>query len=282
MVRNSLGIQLGEDPAAAEMRFYWRTSDGKPRAFFDSSSEEWLWPGHGARLDGVLLLLFMRVRPRGIEGMWNFEPFATAAILVENPDDSPPAWRLRFLDVPDEGRRTLLSAGVLVDDGWLYFFGVSEPEHRAHVARVAVADGQRGRLGGMEWWCGERGWLATGTAGCVPEVLFTGAQSEFTVHRDEVRGRFVLVQTEGFGASPISVRFAARPEGPWSEPAVVYRPPEAGRRDVLIYQGKAHAQLGQRGELIVTYCTNSTDFATLVSDPGLYYPRFVRLRFDRP
>ena len=56
-------------------------------------------------------------------------------------------------------------------------------------------------------------------------------------------------------------------------------------KGTLVYSAKAHAALcddDNKGDLVVTYCTNSTDLAGLVNDHTLYYPRFVRVFLVQP
>lgn len=86
-----------------------------------------------------------------------------------------------------------------------------------------------------------------------------------------------MVSVDGFGATNVVVRTASAPEGPWSEPRVLYRPPESDRSGVLVYSAKAHPHLSG-GAPLITYCSNHEDFATLTSDMSLYFPRFIRPR----
>ncbi len=51
------------------------------------------------------------------------------------------------------------------------------------------------------------------------------------------------------------------------------------RRDAITYAAKGHPELAG-ADLVVTYASNAHDFATLVADMSLYYPRFVRLTFE--
>ena len=103
------------------------------------------------------------------------------------------------------------------------------------------------------------------------------AGPECSVHFDGSLGRFVHVRSDGFGQSTVAVSFAQRLEGPWSAPRVVYRPPEDGRPNALVYAAKGHAEL-VGANLVVTYATNTfAGFQSLVNDPSVYYPRFVRL-----
>ena len=46
----------------------------------------------------------------------------------------------------------------------------------------------------------------------------------------------------------------------------------------FVYAGKAHPEL-TGAPLVATYASNAFDFATVVADMSLYYPRFVRLSF---
>jgi hypothetical protein len=46
----------------------------------------------------------------------------------------------------------------------------------------------------------------------------------------------------------------------------------------MIYAAKAHPHL-KGPDLVLTYATNSFDFAKLVASDKLYYPRFLRASF---
>lgn len=106
--------------------------------------------------------------------------------------------------------------------------------------------------------------------------MFENGQSDLTVHFDETTQRFVEVQTVGFGPADVAMRAAPELTGPWTAPRMVYRPPEYNRPNVMIYSAKAHPQL-TGGDVVVTYATNTFQFAELLTDSLIYYPRFVRL-----
>jgi hypothetical protein len=101
------------------------------------------------------------------------------------------------------------------------------------------------------------------------------AQTEFSVHRAP-DGLLWLVSVDGFGGSNVTVRIAERPEGPWSPPRVLFRPKVSEREGILVYSAKAHPEL-VGGDVVITYCTNHLDFATMAGDTGLYFPRFARI-----
>ncbi len=270
MVRNTIAIQEGEDPSNARMSFAWGQEGGKPDAFFTAPDGEWYWPGHGVRLGDRLLLFMFRVRRA--EGGLGFEPFGWTAFLIENPDDTPETWRRRMLEVDGEGP-ILCSGGILSWQDHVYAYCPDEPRHRIFLSRWTKEAALAGDLSGPEWWTGG-GWGGKDRA--VPVIK--DGQSEMSVHYEPALGTFLEVQTDGFGAADIVLRSAPRPEGRWSEPVKVYHPPESDRKGAMVYSAKACLQQLSGGDLLLVYSSNSSDFAELLRDESLYYPRFVRLR----
>jgi hypothetical protein len=279
MVRNSLAIQHGYDPARATLRFYWGGEAGEPASFFPDGDDLWYWPGAGVRLDSTLLLFLMKVRPSD-EGL-GFEVSGWTAALVSNPGDEPDRWDVRWLDTPANPLGVVVgSASVLRHRDHLYAYGTVEPPrgvHLVHLVRWPLARAAAGDLSAPEWWAGETaGWVRDAPPGAELPPVFSGAQTEFTVHPHAGSRGFLQVQTSGFGAAELSFRWSPRLTGPWPAPRRFFRPPEADRPDAFIYQGKAHPHL-RGAPLVLTYTVNTTaGLGTLVSDTSLYYPRFLR------
>lgn len=279
MVSNTVGIQQGYDPSRATIRFVWRTlADGAPGAFFPDSGDLRYWPGHGVRLGDRLVLFLMAVEPR--TGGLGFEVADWDAVLVSNPDEDPAAWEVTWLDSPPNRLQVIVgSGGVLRDSGHLYAFGAQEPaaQHDVYLVRWREDEVLLGRLDGMEWWGGnEEGWVPNREQGSGAEPVFGDGQTEFTVHYDPRSQAFVEVQTAGFGPAAVVRRTAPRLTGPWSAPDTAFVPAQIQFPRIMIYQGKAHPWLQGAG-LVVTYSTNSFEFADHLTQPWLYYPRFVRL-----
>jgi hypothetical protein len=276
MVRNSVAIQQGADPAGASIVFSWGTEgDDGPADFWPRDGNEWYWPGHGIRLADRLVVFL--VREQAVDTGLGFQAAGWDAVLIDNPDDAPAQWRVRRLRSPPGPANLIVSGGVMRDGPYVYALASNEPADGLPVflVRWPAAALERGELSSARWWGGpRRGW--TDDPSVFPAALFHGGQTELSLHRDPVTGGFLVVQTTGFGAAELAVRHAQAPEGPWSEPRVVYRPPEFDRPDIMIYAGKAHPGLWG-GDLVLTYATNSFELADHLADPDLYYPRFVRL-----
>jgi hypothetical protein len=279
MVTNTLAVQTGRDPSSARMTFHWRTSgDGTPEAMFPPRGGEWLWFGSGARVQDRLLL-FMARTVRRAPGSFGFDFTGWTAFLVENPDAEPPAWRVRELETPTNPLGVLVGfAATYIWEGHLYALGSQNPvkSHPVFAVRWPLEAARLGHLMQPEWWAGSwDGWVADSTH-TQRRPLFENGHTELTVHYDGVSRAFVATHTTGFGSADVVLRAAPRLEGPWSAPRAVYRPPEHGRHGISIYAGKAHPQLSG-ADLVLTYVTNSFMPESLLTDDGIYYPRFIRL-----
>lgn len=278
MVSNTVAVQHGYDPRTAAIRFYWGLApNGDPGAFFPDTGSVRYWPGNGVRVRSGLLLFLMAVRSSDT-GL-GFEVSDWEAVLVANPEADPPDWQMRWLSTPPNGRGVIVgSGGTLVHDGFVYAFGSREPggSHDVYLVRWTETDASGGHLDAVQWWAGDdTGWTPD-PEGENARPVFTGGQTEFTVHRDGRQDLFVEFQTDGFGAAVLVRRTAPRLTGPWSAPDTVFHPAQAAYPNILIYQGKAHPHLSGPG-LVLTYCTNSLAFEDHLTTPWLYYPRFVVL-----
>jgi len=274
MVKNTIGIQEGVDPAAATMAFHWGDQGPEPGPFFTGAGEAWLWPGPGMRVGERVLLTFMQIIRTG-EGSFGFECVGSEARFLENPDAAPGDWTFTPAALPPAPAGVKFGTGAFFQDGGaLYAYVVVEPgTHDVYLARWAVADLAARDLSKVTWRTGD-GWSSDPAHAA---VIVEDVQTEFSVSRgpDE---RLWMVAVRGFGKADIVVRTAAAPAGPWSKPAVLYHPPESARKgDVLVYSAKAYVHDPAQG-FALTYCTNHLDFWTMVGDMRLYFPRFVRLR----
>lgn len=278
MVNNTIAIQVGSDPSRATIAFHWGHSPaGRPQPFFVPPDGQRLWPSHGIRLGASLLLFFMTAFPS--QGGLGFEVKEWRALLVRNPDANPPAWQMEWLPGPPVRSQIILgTGGVLTEGEYVYAFSAQEPraQHAVFLARWRRADAAGGNLRALEWWDGDAGWRADSLIVGCPTPLFDNAQTEFSVHFDPPTGRYIQVQSYGFGAAVVATRTAPAITGPWLVGDTVYVPPEVTRPGVMIYAAKAHPEL-QGGDLVLTYATNAP-FADQVRDTTVYYPRFVRLR----
>ena len=228
--RNSIGLQIGSNPARTRMTFYWRTTrKGNPASFFPDERDVWFWPGDGERLgsDGPLLIFLMRIRqdPTGQPG-WDFKADGWEAVRIANADEEPDAWRVEHIPSPPNPWGIVVgSASVLAHEGWLYAFSTREPPpHDVHLVRWPLAAAIAGDLSAPEWWAGRsRGFVVQTELAGPPAPLFEDGQTEFTVH--EAAGEFApcrrsasarprsvcAPRRHSAGLGPMSERPGARP-----------------------------------------------------------------------
>jgi hypothetical protein len=278
MVSNTLAIQRGYDPSTASIKFFWNQKQNKTNAYFPDNDTVLYWPGHGIRVGDRLLLFLMGVHSSDKEP--GFEVKDWASLMINNPDDDPDKWEIESLEAKSNNLQIIVgSGGVLQWENFVYAFSAQELEskHDIYLVRWPVKNILDGELDLMQWWAGDQqGWTdQPGDIVCAVPV-FTKGQTEFTVHYDEKESAFVEIQTIGFGPAIIVRRTATSLTGPWSDPETIFSPAQNQFSNIMIYQGKAHPYL--LGAIpVVTYCTNSFEFADHLRENWLYYPRFVRI-----
>jgi len=107
--------------------------------------------------------------------------------------------------------------------------------------------------------------------------LFAGT-TEYSVHWDASIEKYVQVQSLGFGPASMGVRLANRPEGPWTDLRIFFKPDYRGIESPMMYSAKAHPELNNTGGVFVTFNVNSGDFGYLVKDQSIYFPKFLTLK----
>jgi hypothetical protein len=270
-LRNSVAVQTGRDPSSALMEFYWGVdASGSPQSFLAQQGTDWFWPSGGARLGSAILLFWSRVqRSSGGSG---FTQYAWRAFLVANPDDPPTAWSFTDATPPADNKDVAFFGAVMADGAFIYGFGeLSRGIHDLVVARWPVASAASGDLSSPDWWCG--GSWATD---CTPSIVVHQGAPELSVQPDGTLAPYVMIQSEGYGASTLALRTAPAPEGPWSEATSFFRPPESVSEGAFVYAGKAHPELSG-APIVATYVP--TNFGPTPESGDLYRPHFVRIGY---
>jgi hypothetical protein len=286
LVNNSIAVQTGEFPADVLLRFYTGGVEGAPGPFFESpDGRGWLWPYHGVLTPGGLFLFLMQIERSQHPGGLGFELIGAWLGQVGNPRDPPTGWRATFSRIPHSafgalGDR-LFGSCVLKEDGYLYIYGTAEKRTgELRLKSMVVARVPEAHLADFSSWrfYAQGGWVREAERA---EALCGNVANEFSVTFLAGLNRYVAVYSPAGFSEDIVIRTAPHPYGPWTDPRVVFRCPEAARdREVFCYAAKAHPALSKSAhELIITYVTNSMDFAKIEGHAELYRPRFLRLNF---
>lgn len=279
-LRNTVSIQTGRDPETATMRFYWRHHSADPNdlgSFLpEPTAETWLWPGAGIRLDDTLVIFCGRLFNDGPPSPTSFADEGWDARIVRNPDDEPDAWILEQATLPPDGGvgDEALGEAVIVDDSptgdptKVLVYGTRGDAHAITLTRFDRAAMVAGDLSEPERM-GE---------------LFSPGAPESSVLHDTSRGRdrWVWIASGGYGSTNIVWRVAPHPEGPWSDPTDLWRPPESFYEGAFTYAGKAHPELATgdgayAGSIAVTYVPSGFDDFPEALNGIYYFPLFARV-----
>ena len=283
MVNNSLG--LSRPGKEGSLRFYFgKEQNKKPTSFFTpADGGGWFWPLSAIRLGKKLNLFFVQVEKADAKGVFAFRPIGTWLIVIDNPDDEPQSWRIRQHKLPfarfEPKHERSWGSAVVADKDFLYVYGYIAAGNGLDRRRLTVGRVPHGKVEDLSAWqfCSKTGWSdkATDAIGAA-----RGLATEFSVSRLG-DGRFVLVCTENGLGDRIVGRFAKEPQGPWSEPVLLYRCPEMAKdKGIFTYAAKAHSWASP-DTLLVSYCTNTWDFGRLFRDETVYRPRFVWVKLPR-
>jgi len=273
-IRNSAAIQYGLDPSKAPIEFFWGVrDDGTPASFVPEDGADWFWPIHGLRVGGALVLFYEREQTPSDDAS-GFESAGWRALVVDDPDDAPSAWTPRETTYPATTFDVDLGSAVMLRDGFVYVYGEKGARHDVYLARFSPDAFAAGDLSDPEWAC-ESGWQHAASA--APADVMPLAAPELSVHFEPRLGKYLSVQTEGYGAATLALRTADAPEGPWSDPQSFLRPPESNEEEAFVYAGKAHPEL-LGADLVVTYVPSSFVGRPDMEDT-LYFPHFVRVSF---
>ena len=284
MVNNTIGVQEGRGADATITYAIQKGDDGKYKAIFvppDGKGWFWLFAGHFA--DGKLHVFLPRMDKTGAGGAFGFKGIDLWLGTVSNPTDDPTKWKIAYAKVPfaDQTgeRKRSYGAAVYRDEKHVYVYGHEEAPAKLFPSRkLLVARAPVDKLADFDSWrfYSDGEWKPD-AKDATPQV--GGLGSELSVVRVAGLNRYALVYSENGLSDKIVGRFADAPEGPWSEPVLLYTCPEMKRdKKTFTYAAKAHAHLAGENELVVSYAVNSFDLAPVINNADLYWPTFVRVK----
>jgi hypothetical protein len=236
-------------------------------------SPEHYWVADGVVEGGVLRVLYNRYETTGPGGL-DFRSTGTSLAGFRLPQLTPD----ELLTIPVSSQ-VAWGAELLDDGGHTYIYCAENgawAEKHLRLARVPTG----GLRGPWEFWTGI-GWSRHEEDGA---RMLPGVGTAFSVTK--IGAEYVLVTVDtSTSFSPVVLAYtASSPTGPFGDPRVLYRAPEAGIEDkrLIVYDATAHPQLGGPGKLIVSYNVNSLDHSDNIENVRIYRPRFLEVAWPPP
>ena len=296
MVNNTVAYIQGIQPVKDSITFHYKTNaNGAPQSFFipdneNSTPEQYYWMGDGFinREMGDRLHLFAYHVSMTGPGVFDFE--VSNVSLLSIPDaEKPPFEDYQQLTTPlhiknDSLGEGDLGAGILVNtqwsgaphpDGYVYVYGCIGPAKTLVAARTKAVDFENFER--WNYWSGQR-WSEN-----IDDLsgIAQGLSNELSVTplKD---GRYLLIfQVLGI-SDKVGLSVGLSPVGPFGPIKEIWTTPEINEPPGLLpYNAKAHPNLSQPGELLISYNTITADFWNDIQENAhIYRPRFIRLKSE--
>lgn len=297
MVNNSVAFINGTHPSEKMLQIFVKRDDSdQAQTFFKpetpaSKPGEYYWMGDGFinNEDGNTLNIFGYRVVDHSEKSWDFEVKGVTLITVPGNKIKPPFEAQEqidaplFMDIPGIGKGTF-GSGVFVNTGWagapnpdgyVYVYGLLDPNKQLVVARVKPAHVKQ--FENWRFWDGN-----TWNADIQKVKSITNRVSNEISLTPLKDGRYLLVfQLDGIGEYT-AVRIADSPVGPFGPVQKIRKVPElADPPGIIPYNAKAHPVLSTKDELLISYNTITADyFKDILNYPHSYRPRFFWLKID--
>jgi hypothetical protein len=281
MIHSSIAIQkFGNEP-----QFYYPLDNkNSPQSFIKSPGPRtYYWLGDGVRT-GDGLYLFVQEIEWINDSTWGFRCSGNWLAFIQNPDAVPALWKISMHKLPfnrlANGRDVVLGCEILHTDNFIYIYGYSNRTNLTVSKNQVVARATEMNFGNSDSWEFYSNGTWTKDFDKISSI-FSGAGSEGSVSWQPFLKKLVFVYSEGIWGT-ILMRTADSPEGPWSTPMKLYQCPEIKiSPHVFCYAAKGHPELSATNELLISYAANSENLSEVLNDSRLYWPRFIRVAFER-
>lgn len=284
LVNNSIAVQDLADSAAPVRFVVHLDAKGAPDAWLrPDDCDTWFWVLAASRV-GERVYLHVTQVAKSCDGQFGFQPCGQFLGAVENSNEDPSDWRVTLHRIPfttyAPTKERTFGVCALVDKKHLYIYGTDEdpttnPRRRDLTLARAPIDAVED-FASWRFWSGARWLKSPGRAARIVE----NCGSEGSVHWIPAIRRYVMIYSPGGISAEIAARTARKPSGPWSEPATIYRCPEMDpAAGVFTYAAKAQPHLAPSdNELVIIYFANAYSLEPVIANPGLYLPKFVRMK----
>ena len=292
MINNSFAWITNANQSNEKFTLFYNLSEtGEPMNYFKPETKQtqpgdYYWFGDGFvnhQDDNSINIFGYRTFDKS-KSSWDFEIRGVTLITIPEKGAFSQARQIDLplmVNITNVGKGTF-GAGVFVNtkragakraDGYLYIYGVLDPNKQLVVARVKPESVRS--IESWRFWNG-KSW-DTEIKNCRPITDRVSNELSLTQLPD---GRYLLVfQADGLGTHT-AVRVGKTPYGPFGPLQKIWKVPELTEPPGLIpYNAKAHPVLSTKDRLLISYNTISFDYLNDIHKyPHMYRPRFFWLK----
>lgn len=291
MVNNTIAMLQSNIPDTSKIKFFWRTdSTNIPKTVFvpntpNADPGDWYWLMDGISVNGTIYVYALRLNQSS--GGMGFEVNGVA-LLKFTIDPVNFISSVQQFDTPlflkniSGGWDIVLGQAIMPmtvasgnpsPDGYIYVYGPKSYSSGKELVAARVLPQNIENFGQYQYWNGT-GW-GSSIADLAP--LTNGISQEFSVTPVK-DGKYLVVFQMG---NSVGVRMGESPVGPFGIFQKVYDCPEIQiDPDIFVYNAKAHPNLSNEEELLISYNVNSFNFASHFSNADIYRPRFIYLTIN--
>ena len=266
-IHNSVALQK----PSGEISFHHGGKEGEPRPVFDPpDGKGWFWVHDAVAQDSGKVTAMLGQFEKVGDGALDFKNVGAWLADVEMTASGPRV--SDYQKLPDFGEDVFYGACVMQEGEQLYLYGVKDKGGVKDSLLARVKKANLSDATSWEFFNGE-GWSKESSDA---QPIVNDVSYEYSVHRARA-GEYVMTSQGGFFSPRVEIRKASSPQGPWSEPAVVWSAPEQNSTDIA-YNAKAHPELSDESGLLVSYNMNSLSWERNLTNADVYRPRFIRVQ----
>jgi hypothetical protein len=291
MVRNSIGVSTCDDRGGWKVDYVIRRGgQGQPDDFFPAQHKDtWYWALDGFFYKSNLwvTLLCLRNSPKTTAAALGFETCGTDLAKVSGLETDPQRWTIEYFPLVPDGVHAYPSATAVVDGEYVYIFALLEADSRPMLLTRISLEGFDAPAEHLQYLSKNGNWKPGLTPADAKHVMKHG-NTEMTVrYHPQLKKWVAILNYPKLFSDKVIARTAPQLAGPWSEGKVIYRIPDMQKgnpgydKDTFCYAAKEHPEFGQPGSILITYACNTMNVQKLTSDPGIYFPKVVRIPFPK-
>ncbi|MCX6151402.1 MAG: DUF4185 domain-containing protein [Ignavibacteriales bacterium] len=291
LVNNTLALLQSNNPDSNEIKFFWgKDSGNSPKAVFvpatpNAKPGDWYWLMDGISLSDTIYVFALRLN--GTIGGLGFEVNGVA-LLKFTLDEQKFISNVQQFDTPlfvkNEAANWEIVLGQAImpmtsnsgnpfPDGYIYIYGPRSGSTGKELVAARVLPEEIENFSLWQFW-NRTNWVS-GIENCAP--ITNGISQEFSVSPVKDGNYLLVFQT----SNSVAIKIGESPTGPFGISQSIYNCPEILiDPDIFVYNAKAHPNLSNLDELLISYNVNSYSFWDHFNNADIYRPRFIYLTIN--